>query len=72
MTLTLIKDGKVDWNSLQLMGGILILLGSSAISLAKVMRHEKVISENIGGDVGPSVTGRNSNARSLVDDYFSR
>ena len=72
MTLTLIRDGKVDWNSAQLLGGILILAGSSLISLSKVMLKEKIISENFAGNMGSSVTGRGNTHRSLADDYFSR
>ena len=72
MTLTLIRDGKVDWNSAQLLGGILILAGSSLISLSKVMLKEKIITEDIGGDIGSPIAGRNMNHRSLADDYFSR
>ncbi len=41
MTLTLVKDGRISWDGVQLLGGIFILAGSTLISLSKVMLKEK-------------------------------
>lgn len=70
MTLTLIRDGEVDWCSVQVLGSVFMLLGSSLISLSKVMLKEVTISETING--GDHSTTKGGSHRSLADDYFSR